>query len=58
MIDPNFSDSPTPLTIDELAAVSAGVIGYGPVICNGPSPRPHPGPHDGAPPVPPGGRIP
>ena len=45
------SDSSCLLTIDDLAAVSGGVV-----VCYGPSPWRHPG--DGAPPVPPGGSLP
>jgi hypothetical protein len=41
------------LSSDELAAVFGGVV-----ICYGPTPRPYPGAHDDALPVPPGGRMP
>jgi hypothetical protein len=41
------------LTSDEIADITGGVV-----VCYGPSPRPHPGPHDGAPYVPPGYGIP
>jgi hypothetical protein len=44
---------PRPLTSDDLAAAAGGVV-----ICYGVPQRPHPGPHDGAPFVPPGHPIP
>lgn len=64
MINTKFSRSRSLLTADELAGVRlltsdeiADVTG-GVVVCYGPSPRPQPGPHDGAPFVPPGHSMP